>query len=74
MVKIEPDLPEPAREPAALFLGPADRALVQRLLRRTPGSVEVYDGEQPILRREEVRDAVEDWVKVRDLLVMTCLS
>ena len=67
MVEVEPDLPEPAREPAALLLRAADGALVERHLGGAAGGVEVHDGQQAVLRRQQIRDAVEHGVEVRDL-------
>lgn len=65
VVKVEPDLPEPATQPPAFLARSPDRLFVQRRL--PSGRVKVDDGDQSRLGCEHVVDAIEQSVKVGDL-------
>lgn len=65
MIKVEPDLPEPATEPTAFLAGSTDHFFVERWL--ASGGVKVDDAEDARLGREDIVDAIEQCIKVWDL-------
>lgn len=48
MIKVEPDLPEPPREPSAFFADPTDGFFVERRLFAC--GIEVDNAEETVLR------------------------
>jgi hypothetical protein len=65
VVEIEPDLPEPSTQPAALLLGATDSFLVKRgLLAR---GVEVNYPEEPVFRGKNIIYAIKECIEIWNL-------